>query len=164
MSIYTGNGDLGYSSIISGSPIPKSSHEFEVLGKLDELQAHFYLCLLHNSSKDLLLEVIAKDIYKINGFIAGASKKALETILRGRIKTMEQKMDEIEDSITPLSGFGSPNDTELSINLNLTRVKTREVERLLVSYFNEALSPERKIILAYFNRLSDYLFMLMLVS
>ncbi len=162
MSIYTGNGDLGKSSLMGGKEKPKDSLEFEALGKLDEFQALLYICLTHVPPKENLLEQIAIDIQKINSYIAGFNDSSLIVQLDQSVRQLEKVIDALEAEITPLEGFVSPKDTSFSVHVNLARVKAREAERILVTLFGDDLSKTEGAVLKYINRVSDYLFMLML--
>lgn len=162
MSIYTGNGDLGKSSLVDGKERSKDGLEFETLGKLDEFQALLYVCLTHLPSKENLLEEIAIDIQKVNSYIAGFSETSLDVQLDQSVHQLEKVIDALEAEITPLEGFVSPKDTSFSVHVNLARVKAREAERILVTLFENDLSKTEGAILKYINRVSDYLFMLML--
>ncbi len=162
MALYTGNGDSGYSSLIAGEKKSKDSLEFTVLGKLDELQAFLYKCLLYVPEGNSVIKAVIKDIVMVNSRIAGADITSLLEDLNSRIHEMERYMDANENKIQSLEGFVGPNLADLSTQINLARVKAREVERVLVNYFSHKGNKEEKVILTYFNRLSDYLFVLML--
>ncbi len=164
MAIYTKNGDLGYSNLLDGVKKSKSSPEFNVLGKLDELQALIYVCLFYTSNEGNLLTEITHDIQKIGSYIAGAPLDTLSEVLNLRLEALEREIDAIEEKTTDLKNFKAPNKTELSLFYNLTRVKSREVERNVIELLGANLSQTDKIVITYINRLSDYFFAQMLVS
>jgi cob(I)alamin adenosyltransferase len=162
MSIYTKNGDLGNSSLLNAKNKPKHNLEFEVLGKLDELQALLYNALVYSSSKEKFLESVCRDIQLINAYIAGASNISLVARLDEKTKTLEKEIDFLEEKLPKLKGFTRPKENKFSVHLNLVRVKAREAERYLVKFLAKKNGEEKGAILKYINRLSDYLFMKML--
>ena len=58
LKIYTKTGDLGKTSLIGGTKVPKSHLRIETYGTVDELNSHIGLV------SDLLTEQHSKDILK----------------------------------------------------------------------------------------------------
>ena len=79
-------------------------------------------------------------------------------IKQGSIDWLEQSLDEINDSLTPLKEFILPGGGLASSHCHVARSICRRVERVLVSLNKN--KPVSKELMAYINRLSDFLFVL----
>ena len=146
--IYTRSGDKGETSLGDGR-ISKDNLKIEVLGNIDELNS---IIGANDDDACILIEElhdIQRDLLTI-GALLSTSNGQLD---KGRIKEMENKIDffseklpELKDLILPL-GY-----------LHIARAVCRRTERSIVKLSRqEEVPPE---ILAYFNRLSDLLFVM----
>ena len=71
---------------------------------------------------------------------------------------MEKLIEEIEELLPPLTHFILPAGGKASAHLHVARTASRKVERRLVD-LRETVEVN-PVLLAYFNRLSDTLFVL----
>jgi cob(I)alamin adenosyltransferase len=162
MPIYTKVGDSGKTTLINGHIFSKTAKVFEVLGTLDELNAS--LGILHSYKKPELTKIIQSlqaDLFTVGAFFAG--KKYLkedETYVKKRIKEIEMSIDKIEKLNTPLKNFILPGGKPEASYLHLARAIARRLERVYLSYSIVPNAVVIPIIETYFNRLSDYLFVL----
>jgi len=117
----------------------KSSKIIRALGALDE--ANSYLGTLKNRK----LERIQKDLMTISSILAGAKLK----FPGNRVKELERDINKLEKKLPPLRNFILPRG-----QLMFARALVRRAEREAVGI------KARRFILAYLNRLSDYLFLL----
>jgi cob(I)alamin adenosyltransferase len=157
----TKKGDQGKSYWL-GKAINKDDLILEVVGTIDELQCSLGIAkaeieygFLWNQIND-----IQKDLWSIAGRLAGYNKsKGIRLVnLEDRIKDMEVDISEWERELPTVSEFSLPGVNKKEALLQLCRSMIRRAERRLVS-----LSKRDKVdvkILPYFNRLSDYLFVL----
>ncbi|MFA5894505.1 MAG: cob(I)yrinic acid a,c-diamide adenosyltransferase [Candidatus Shapirobacteria bacterium] len=150
MAITTKKGDAGISHW-HGRAVGKDDVLIEAIGSLDELQAAIGV-------SGLDLPEVMKDMWGIMGEVsAGMKYEKLEE----RIELMENEINRMEEELPQLSSFLIFTKAKSS-QLNWVRTMVRRAERRLVALSKkEDVSPK---LLAYINRLSDYLFMLARVA
>ncbi len=153
MSIVTKTGDSGESSLYDGSRAPKHDPRFEVLGLLDELNAH--LGLLRAKGIDEItpfVERLQNQLFELGAMIATpGSTESMSTPL----SELEAEIDALEPTLSPLTAFILPGGHELAALAHITRTLARKAERSLA-----ALEEKPHAALPFLNRLSDYLFLL----
>ena len=157
--IYTKTGDAGQTSHIDGSRISKSDPLIEAIGIIDESNASIGLARSLNPPPlyDNILEKIQKKL-----FIAGAdamnqtSNARFKKIETSDILQLEQWIDQLDQSLEPLTQFILPTGTPFVAHLHFSRTLIRKAERQLVA-LHPAISHTLQ---TYFNRLSDLLFIL----
>lgn len=159
VKIYTRTGDKGNTSLFTGVRVRKDHQVIEAIGNLDELNAQ--IGLLHAviwkdlSSHDVTseletLEKIQDIIFGIGGICAGAKISNLN--LPKETLNLEKRIDQLTESLPPLRNFILPRGSVGICQCHLARAVTRRAERSLIDSDQE--------IIAYINRLSDYLFTL----
>ncbi len=153
MSIVTKTGDTGESSLYDGSRAPKRDPRFEVLGLLDELNAH--LGLLRAKGIDEItpfVERLQNQLFELGAMIAtpGTTESMAAALLE-----LEAEIDALEPTLPPLTAFILPGGHELAALTHIARTLTRRTERALA-----ALEEKPHAALPFLNRLSDYLFLL----
>lgn len=159
MSIITGKGDKGETSLWSGQRVSKDSLRVECYGTIDELNsflgdAKHYLEL--DESKNII-EEIQDDLFKVAGQLACISKEFVKPINEKDVERITEYVHKYEKEVS-LKGFVIPGSTKGSAKLDICRTIARRAERLIVK-----LDREEKLdslILKYINRLSDLLFIL----
>jgi len=151
MSVITKKGDGGKTEV-RGKMVDKSSEMVEALGNIDELNC--YLGWLKLVLKDKEIELLQKDMWQISGYLACNNKIDLEK----RIKWLETSINSIEKNLTVLKNFVVPGINEKEAMCQICRSVSRRVERSLWQ-LNKYIKVDKDI-LVYFNRLSDYLFIL----
>lgn len=150
-----GSGDDGKTNLI-GKRVWKDDLRVEINGNIDELNS--LLGLANSKIKDaeinLIIEKIQKKLFIIAANIAYYEKNK---ITMDDVKEIEEMMSKLENELEPLNSFIIPYGEESSL-LHLCRTKCRQIEREVVK-----LSKKEKFeneIIAYFNRLSDLLFVM----
>ncbi len=153
--ITTKKGDDGKSRF-GGRVVEKDSELLETVGSMDELVALLGIAIMKNGPEiGKKIERIIAKLRQIMGLISGYGPK--EIGLEEEIKYMDEEITKMEDRAEAINEF-LETGRRLDEFLNWCRAVTRRCERRVV-----ALSKTEKIddkILIYFNRLSDYLFML----
>lgn len=167
MKIYTKTGDLGQTSLLGGSRVPKSHIRVETYGTVDEVNAHIahlkdllqannfsseYIGILHRVNKDLFdigsLLALENDSYR--GKIAEFDPDSI-ALLEMQIDSMEEVLPKLRDFILP---GGHPHISQCHI----ARTVCRRAERCMVAL--SETHPVEPHHIRYINRLSDYLFVL----
>jgi len=80
------------------------------------------------------------------------------TIKKEDTEKLEKEIDQYEAELPPLKTFLIPGERINSAYYNLTRTTCRKVERTMVKLSRQKHVPEDT--LKYFNRLSDYFFLI----
>jgi len=154
-SIVTKKGDNGRTEV-RGKMVDKSSEMVDALGNIDELNC--YLGWLKLVLKDKEIELLQKDMWQISGYLACNNKIDLEK----RIKWLETSIYSIEKKLTVLKNFVVPGTNRKEAVYQICRSVSRRAERSLWK-LNKYIKIDKDI-LVYFNRLSDYLFILGRIS
>lgn len=159
--IYTAKGDSGETSLARGERVPKDDVRVEAYGAVDELCANIALLQAvigsSNVASSMLCDV-QKRLFSIAAFLADTAPCAALTVDEQMLAALEQAIDVLETSLPRMNGFLLPSTVKASAVANVCRTVCRRAERRIVTLHNVAQLP--KIILAYMNRLSDYLFLL----
>ena len=164
MRVYTRTGDDGTSGLIGGTRVQKYDHRLEAYGTVDELNSWIGLI----RSQDIDKEDIG-DLITIQNklFVIGANLATDTSIVdlsdklsccNEDITFLENRMDQILNSLPPLSSFLLPGGNNPVSYCHIARTVCRRAERRVYKLASEAsVSTE---VLKYLNRLSDYLYVL----
>ena len=164
--IYTRTGDDGTSALSDGSRLPKDDAVFVAMGDIDELNSHLgmILALLPTANlsqeidKNTLcheLTVIQHLLFNLGGELAMPQFIGIES---KHIHWLEQKIDRMNDALSPLKDFILPKGSLIVCQTHLARSVCRRAERSCVCVKHNR--PIREDLLKFINRLSDYLFVL----
>ncbi len=161
MKIYTKSGDDGYTGLLRGGRILKSSLRVEAYGTVDELNASIGVVRSFNQDKEIdsILEGIQNDLHILGAQLASAvSKGKAPSISSQRVDQLENIIDKCEGELNPLRYFILPGGSSSGAFLHLSRGICRRAERRAVSLSKDENVDANTII--YLNRLSDLLFVL----
>jgi cob(I)alamin adenosyltransferase len=161
MKIYTKGGDTGETGLFGGSRVAKDDLRIRAYGSFDELNAAVGVVLAESGlSKGLKTRLvrIQSELFQLGAELATPRGKSLAMTLLGERETeaLEHEIDAMEKALAPLKAFILPGGTRASALLHLARTVSRRAERELVTLHRA--EPQRPAVLAYVNRLSDYLF------
>lgn len=163
MSIVTGQGDKGFTSLYCRGKVIKDSIVCEVCGTVDELCSFLGLAKCFISNKDIcrIIETIQRDLFILGAEIA--RKKApippcLKRIDRARVSFLEEHIRRFEKKINlKRKAFIIPGKPCASSVLDVARACARRLERRIVTLKRKKILKNAQIIV-YVNRLSDLLF------
>lgn len=161
MKVYTKKGDAGQTGLIGGTRVSKSSLRIESYGTVDELNSYIGLLrdrVLSEESKKQLIEIQDR-LFTIGSHLANDPEKGrmkLPSIGEGDITYLENGIDAMEERLEPMTSFILPGGHETVSFAHIARCVCRRAERLIVALGQE--NEVDAVILAYLNRLSDYLF------
>ena len=158
MSIYTKQGDKGFTSLLNGEKVSKADDRIELIGMFDELSS--LIGLVKPVSDDEIkkeLSIIQEDLMIIMAALADLSNDTYKIDFE-KIVEMEEKIDFIERSFQRQKGFVLYGGCESSARLDVARAYARKSERYMVKVNQTYIINEN--IMKYMNRLSDYLYML----
>jgi cob(I)alamin adenosyltransferase len=166
--IYTRTGDGGETSLGSGERVSKADLRIEAYGTVDETNAVIGLVRLHTTHVrlarlDEMLARIQNELFDLGADLCVPDRgQKLEweplRILPSQAERLEQEIDELNGSLSPLRSFVLPGGAAAAVYLHQARTVCRRAERLMVALSGvegETVSPGAT---AYINRLSDFLF------
>lgn len=156
-SISTKKGDQGNTYLANGKKIGKDMMIFEVIGTLDQFNAWLGLLgaeVLNDRTKTFLKK-IQRTLFVIGSWLAGYEKKIIDS---EQLAELEEEIDFWEKQLPPLTHFILPGGSLAAAHCHVVRCVCRRVERLIVA--QSRLQPQLTELIPYFNRLSDYLFLL----
>jgi cob(I)alamin adenosyltransferase len=157
--IYTRTGDRGTAGLVDGSRVSKSSLRMTAIGEVDEANAAIGVAIAAVGTGNLTNRLlrIQNDLFDLGADVAtpGEIDGALR-IVAPQVERLEREIDEMNASLEPLTSFILPSGPAGVSALHLARAVVRRAERAAVA-LNEA-EPLNPQLLAYLNRLSDFLF------
>ena len=161
--IYTRTGDAGKTSLVGGTRVPKTHARLEAYGTVDELNSFLGLLAARLTADDLaFVQWIQNELFVVGSYLATDSEKtelrAASIITPEYVAKMEAEIDRLDSLVPPLTAFVLPGGDEGAALCHVCRTVCRRAERRILALAEEvAVSAE---LLAFINRLSDYLFVL----
>ena len=163
--IYTKTGDLGKTSLIGGTKVPKSNIRIEAYGTVDELNSFIGLTadqLPHEPSK-IILKEIQDRLFTIGSSLAcdpdKESKLKIPDLKETDIILLEKEIDTMNEELEDMKSFILPGGHVVISTAHVTRCVCRRTERICVNMQENDLFVD-PLVIKYLNRLSDYLFVL----
>lgn len=158
--IYTRAGDRGETSLGDGSRVPKLDCRIGAFGTVDEVNAALGVVLTTPDLPEPLrqpLERIQNDLFDVGADLCvpyGVTDRL--RIESSHVERIEQLCDEFNADLPALKSFVLPGGTEAAARLHVARTTCRRAERdALAANAEHEINP---LVLAYLNRLSDFLF------
>jgi cob(I)alamin adenosyltransferase len=165
LKIYTKTGDLGKTSLIGGTKVPKSHLRIESYGTVDELNSYIGLVadqLTDEQSKNILKEIQDR-LFTIGSSLACDPDKEplmkIPDLKETDVVLLEKEIDTMNEVLPAMKFFILPGGHTTISTLHITRCVCRRAERLCVDMQEHELFVE-PLVIKYLNRLSDYLFVL----
>ena len=153
--IYTRTGDDGTTGMADGSRVAKDDLLVQAIGEVDELNSQLAVLACHAPEVfTVAIRAIQNELFNV-----GAELTLRQDMIKQEsVVTLEQELDELNRSLTPLKEFILPGGGLAASHCHVARAVCRRVERTLVSLDKSA--SLNNDLMAYINRLSDYLFVL----
>lgn len=157
MKIYTGTGDDGTTGTLGNKRTSKTSDLMKAIGTLDELNAHLGLLAVHSPETNLLPE-IQSFLFEMGSELAAPENddRFLAHDTKGQIQALETSIDQMEESLPPLTSFILPGGSLAAAQAHVARTVCRRAERRVIKLVGER--HVRHDLLVWLNRLSDWLF------
>ena len=164
MKIYTKAGDKGETSLLGGKRVKKYNLRIQAYGTCDELNAWIGLLRDQNIHEDhqLFLIKIQERILTIGSHLASLHdedlKNNLPSISNDDIAEIEQHIDAMENELPTMQNFILPGGHQIVSYCHIARTVCRRCERYIIELADaDYVDPN---IIKFFNRVSDYLFVL----
>jgi cob(I)alamin adenosyltransferase len=165
IKIYTKTGDLGKTSLIGGTKVPKSDIRIETYGTVDELNS--YIGLLNDHLNDQQTKAQLKEIqdrlFTISSSLACDPDKEplmkIPDLKEEDVQLLEREIDKMNEELPVMKNFVLPGGHPAVSTAHITRCVCRRTERLCVNMKEHDVFVD-PLVIKYLNRLSDYLFVL----
>lgn len=165
MKIYTRTGDQGQTSLVGGQRVSKTCTRLESYGTVDELCSHIGLLITYCTATEdqQFLTTVQSNLFVVGGYLA--TDNSQREVRPGNIVTtemvedIEQQIDHINASLPPFRHFILPGGCRAAAVCHICRTVCRRAERRILALCEEGAKVDSQVI-AYVNRLSDYLFVL----
>lgn len=162
--IYTRTGDNGTTSLVGGTRTDKHSARLEAYGTLDELNSHLGLLIAHPDTRPddaRFLTSVQNTLFDIGSYLACDPEDAFTLpcgVTPETLRLLEENIDALDSALPRIDRFILPGGSMLSAQCHVARTVCRRTERRITALNTDA--PVDPAVMAYVNRLSDYLFIL----
>ena len=168
MKTYIGSGDRGRTSLLSGERVSKTHLRVEVCGDVDELNSVLgaMVAALPEHQGELKEEIlrIQADLFHVGAWLAttpgSPTLGMLQEIGPEHTKALEADIDRLEVILPPLRSFILPGGHPTAAWAHIARAVCRRAERQALHLATGEPAERLSGVIAYLNRLSDYLFVL----
>ncbi|MFT4261444.1 MAG: ATP:cob(I)alamin adenosyltransferase [Candidatus Woesearchaeota archaeon] len=158
VKVYTKTGDKGTTLRYNGQRVPKDDESVIIVSLVDSLLGSLDLAIvsLTDTSKIRILESIQTKLWQTAGELSRGSPtaKIKDEVKQKDIDELELLIDKYSIDLKHFVSFR----TESAARLNEARLRTRKLEVSLTKWLRE--KKVREEIYTYFNRLSDFLYVL----
>ena len=169
--IYTRGGDRGTTSLIGGERVKKCSLRLDAYGTIDELSAHLGLLgSMIRNSRDLsetlspygieFITWLQSRLFDIGTHLAMPCNQQGDmppcSLSETHVQQLENVIDHLDMQLEPLRAFILPGGAIEASQCHVCRTVCRRAERLIIAL--EEKAPVSPSLLAFINRLSDFLF------
>ena len=161
MNIYTKTGDRGETSLVGGKRVSKCCQRLESYGTLDELNAHIGLLAAEAESMRLpgdFIHKVQSELFTCGAYLASEDGRC-NCVGASAVSALEEEINRIEATLPPLKSFILPGGCKAAAEAHVCRTVCRRMEREVLRLKDEGVDVESAL-LCYFNRLSDYFFVL----
>jgi cob(I)alamin adenosyltransferase len=171
LKIYTKTGDLGKTSLIGGTKVPKSHIRIETYGTVDELNSYIGLVNDHLYAAALQLPLqgvgglkeIQDRLFTIGSSLACDPDKEplmkMPDLKESDITLLEKEIDAMNEALPPMKSFILPGGHIAVSTTHVARCICRRAERCCVNMQEQEIFVD-PLVIKYLNRLSDHLFVL----
>ena len=160
--IYTRMGDTGKTGLFGSARVDKDDPRVSAYGTVDELSAFIGWAIAAGCGElGAKLQLIQHTLFDVGADLATpvdtANRARLPRLVeQGDIKQLEDWIDDCTSRTPELRSFILPGGSEAGSRLHIARCACRAAERQVVALAR--LEQVRDEVLAYLNRLSDFLF------
>lgn len=167
MKIYTKTGDAGTTALFGGTRVPKHHIRIQSYGTVDELNA--WIGMLRDqpgaSAHIAFLLEIQDRLFTAGAQLAAepekqnrSSRRKTPKIREKDVLGLEAEIDRLNTDLPEMTHFILPGGHPTVSTCHIARTVCRRAERMTTLLHEQ--SPVDAVLLAYLNRLSDYLFVL----
>jgi cob(I)alamin adenosyltransferase len=175
--VHTGAGDGGETSLLDGKRVGKQDGRVELFGTIDELNSQLGVVRMEirrfqpesvpegeGPALDAALGIVQQELFDIGGECACPPESLPDSVAlvgTGEGDRLIEEMDNWLEHMDPLESFILPTGSAPVASMHVARTVARRAERAACSLREcEGEGAVRPEILAYLNRLSDWLFVM----
>tara|TARA_B100000959_G_scaffold264819_1_gene305690 strand:- start:14738 stop:15346 length:609 start_codon:yes stop_codon:yes gene_type:complete len=173
--VHTGTGDGGETSLLDGTRVGKEDGRVGLFGTIDELNSQIGVVRMEiarfgplkkdvSSVVDLSLGEVQQELFDIGGECACPPQSLPESVALVGNEQAERLLTEMDgwlNDLEALESFILPTGSPPVATLHVARTVARRAERAACSQVvKDGPGAVRAEVLAYLNRLSDWLFVL----
>lgn len=164
MKVYTRTGDEGETSLVGGKRVGKASPRLEAYGTVDELTSVIGLLLTYVEDADIrdCLLGVQQRLFHVSANLATPPEQAarMQPLPINIVADIEHQIDLAGEGLPRLHSFIVPGGCRAAALAHVARTVCRRAERRIWAMVeSEQIEPDR-VMLAYVNRISDYLYVL----
>ena len=164
MMKFSKKGDRGFTSLLGGQRVPKSSPRPDAYGTLDEAASARGLAKATASKQKTreIIDRIQKDLLILGAELATSPEDRERHPIRIGVENteiLEELIVGLQENIKIKKEFILPGGTLSGAAMDLSRSIIRRAERKAVALFQEQIIDNKEI-LRFLNRLADLLFVL----
>lgn len=162
--LYTGGGDDGTTSLVGGERAAKDCVRLDAYGTVDEFSAFLGVLASRPDVEETLrseLIEVQNLLFDIGGYLAsrpGGTGLPPVAGLEDSIRKVERWIDRLDSATPKIRAFVLPGGCESAAHAHVARTVCRRAERRIIALAHE--EEVDKSVCRYFNRLSDWLFIL----
>lgn len=161
MKLYTRTGDNGTTGLFAGGRVRKDDLRVEAYGTIDELNSTLGVVRAHQPHDPIegWLDAVQQQLFHLGADLATPLDTNVTWVVRitpDQVSWLEQTIDHMDETLTPLQHFILPGGTLAAAHLHIARTVCRRAERLIVSLADQETLNDQ--VIPYVNRLSDWLF------
>ena len=165
MKIYTKTGDDGTTGVLGSGRWSKDDVRIEAYGTVDELNAVLGVARATGGldiDADALVARVQDDLFAVGAALADPNPKGRfhNAVAEGSVIRLEAEIDRLEAELPPLTQFILPGGSPAASQIHLARTICRRAERRVVHLAHQPGVDVPHPLVAYLNRLSDFLFVL----
>ena len=163
--IYTKTGDLGKTTLIGGTKVPKSHIRIDSYGTVDELNAYIGLVsdYFEDEKSGVVLKEIQDRLFTIGSSLAcdpeAEPTMKIPDLVDADVLFLENEIDKMNEVLLPMKNFILPGGHIAVSTAHVARCVCRRAERCCVNMQENNLFVE-PLVIKYLNRLGDYIFVL----
>ena len=165
LKIYTKTGDLGKTTLIGGTKVPKSHIRIDSYGTVDELNAYIGLVTdyFEDEKSGVVLKEIPDRLFTIGSSLAcdpeAEPTMKIPDLVDADVLFLENEIDKMNEVLLPMKNFILPGGHIAVSTAHVARCVCRRAERCCVNMQENNLFVE-PLVIKYLNRLGDYIFVL----
>ena len=165
MSIYTKTGDGGLTSLCGGQRVSKCCQRLESYGAVDELNSHLGLLSTYcsDAGDGEFLSLMQRRLFVVGGNLATASSLGelhpSLVVTQEMVCEIEAEIDRLQAGLPRMRSFILPGGTRGAAQAHVCRTVCRRCEREILRLRESGAEVDGGVV-AFINRLSDYLFVL----
>lgn len=161
-NLYTRTGDTGTTSLVDGSRASKAHPRVDAYGDIDELSSTLGVVASAAECPDEIREEIGHIqhlMFEVGGYLATPVKEGETPELKGmdeETTKLEGWIDSLDERTPKIRSFIIPGGSETASRCHVARTVCRRAERKMILLAEDSYVDPK--VIAYVNRLSDYLF------